>query len=177
MDADFIHKIPTPCSDVSRTRLCGGTGAEFLAIGTGRAEAAGAYSTIQPCFRSCARPISSNGQPGSRAGATGCLARHAFWAPEIAESAGRWYLYYSVGHGDRLHQLRVAVSSEPLGPYIDTAALTAPTMFPSPSIRIRFATAMAAGICSTRAIFWPPMSSVITRCERARPSSLLHCWT
>lgn len=42
-----------------------------------------------------------------------------FWAPEVAYCDGTFYLYYSVGHEDKRHQLRVATSSEPLGPYLD----------------------------------------------------------
>jgi beta-xylosidase len=43
-----------------------------------------------------------------------------FWAPEAACEGGKFYLYYSVGHGDKSHQLRVAVSETPAGPYRDT---------------------------------------------------------
>jgi hypothetical protein len=46
------------------------------------------------------------------------------------EAEGRWWLYYSVGHGDRRHQLRVAVSDRPLGPWLDVAALTDPERVP-----------------------------------------------
>jgi beta-xylosidase len=42
-----------------------------------------------------------------------------FWAPEVAYSDGTFYLYYSVGHGDEGHQLRVASSDSPQGPYQD----------------------------------------------------------
>lgn len=42
-----------------------------------------------------------------------------FWAPEVAYCDGTFYLYYSVGHEDKNHQLRVATSNEPLGPYQD----------------------------------------------------------
>jgi GH43 family beta-xylosidase len=42
-----------------------------------------------------------------------------FWAPEVAYSEGTFYLYYSVGHEDKDHQLRVASSTDPLGPYQD----------------------------------------------------------
>ncbi len=42
-----------------------------------------------------------------------------FWAPEVAYCDGRFYLYYSVGHEDKNHQLRVAISDHPLGPYQD----------------------------------------------------------
>ena len=44
---------------------------------------------------------------------------NSFWAPEIAFHEGRFYLYYSVGFGDKRHHLRVAVSERPEGPYID----------------------------------------------------------
>lgn len=50
----------------------------------------------------------------------------SFWAPEVAEHEGRFYLYYSVGFGDRLHQLRVAVAERPDGPYLDHGRLTDP---------------------------------------------------
>jgi beta-xylosidase len=42
-----------------------------------------------------------------------------FWAPEVAFADGVFYLYYSVGHGDAGHQLRVAASDSPQGPYED----------------------------------------------------------
>jgi beta-xylosidase len=43
-----------------------------------------------------------------------------FWAPAVAFAEGIFYLYYSVGHGDKCHQLRVAESSSPDGPYKDS---------------------------------------------------------
>jgi beta-xylosidase len=43
----------------------------------------------------------------------------AYWAPEIAFSDGRFWLYYSVGRGDKGHHLRVAVSDRAEGPYED----------------------------------------------------------
>ncbi|BBD60220.1 glycoside hydrolase family protein [Nostoc sp. HK-01] len=42
-----------------------------------------------------------------------------FWAPEVAYANGQFYLYYSVGHEDKNHQLRVATSDNLLGPYQD----------------------------------------------------------
>lgn len=42
-----------------------------------------------------------------------------FWAPEVAYRDLLFYLYYSVGFEDRNHQLRVAASNHPLGPYLD----------------------------------------------------------
>jgi beta-xylosidase len=43
----------------------------------------------------------------------------AYWAPEIAFAGGRFYLYYSVGRGDKAHHLRVATANVPEGPYED----------------------------------------------------------
>lgn len=42
-----------------------------------------------------------------------------YWAPEVASSGGKFYLYYSVGHGDKGHHLRVAIADQPQGPYTD----------------------------------------------------------
>lgn len=108
-------------------------GAVYYAIGTGPAEAAGAAvsaatPTVFPLLRSqdlvqwqevghaLVRPDPSLGD--------------AFWAPEVVEAGGRWYLYYSVGFGDRLHHLRVAVGDRPTGPYVDVGALTSPEEVP-----------------------------------------------
>src|SRR5215210_1459990 len=33
-----------------------------------------------------------------------------YWAPEVIAADGRWCMYYSVGHGDVGHHLRVAVA-------------------------------------------------------------------
>ena len=41
------------------------------------------------------------------------------WAPEVAYADGRFWMYYSVGHADRGHHLRVAVSDEAAGPFVD----------------------------------------------------------
>jgi beta-xylosidase len=54
-----------------------------------------------------------------------------FWAPEVAFHGGTFYLYYSVGHGDRHHQLRVATSRTPGGPYRDSGvSLLSPAACP-----------------------------------------------
>ncbi|MBK8020800.1 MAG: glycoside hydrolase family 43 protein [Chloroflexi bacterium] len=43
-----------------------------------------------------------------------------FWAPEVAHHDGRFYLYYSArGVEDRDHQLRVAISDQPAGPFVE----------------------------------------------------------
>lgn len=51
----------------------------------------------------------------------------AFWAPEVAYDGNHFYLYYSTGPGDLLHQLRVAKSKEPTGPYEDVDLLIGAT--------------------------------------------------
>jgi len=53
-----------------------------------------------------------------------------FWAPEVAYWEGKFYLYYSVGHEDKNHQLRVATSDSPLGPYQDIGVLLDPQSCP-----------------------------------------------
>lgn len=42
-----------------------------------------------------------------------------YWAPEVVESDGSWWLYYSVGHGISGHHIRVARSAWPFGPFVD----------------------------------------------------------
>jgi len=49
-----------------------------------------------------------------------------YWAPEVATQDGRWFLYYSVGHGDVGHHLRVAMADSPTGPYRDQGVNLAP---------------------------------------------------
>src|SRR6185295_18254923 len=56
---------------------------------------------------------------------------HELWAPAVAEAEGRFFLYYSSGDASKpFHQLRVAESDRPEGPYRDTAALTEPASQP-----------------------------------------------
>jgi GH43 family beta-xylosidase len=95
----------------------------YYAVGTGPAEAEGAVdeaglARVFPLLRSpdlvtwsavgraLVRPDPALGSD--------------FWAPEVAYHDGCFYLYYSVGHGDKSHQLRAAVSETPAGPYEDT---------------------------------------------------------
>jgi arabinan endo-1,5-alpha-L-arabinosidase len=90
----------------------------YYAIGTGAAEAAGRTSgNIFPMLRSENfldwRPAGDALIPPDQS------LGDTFWAPEVTYEAGAFYLYYSVGHGDRCHQLRVARSAAPQGPYVD----------------------------------------------------------
>lgn len=95
----------------------------YYTIGTGSAEASG--QTLGKVFPLLQSADFYQWQFGSNA-----LIRpdpslgNTFWAPAVAAAGGRFYLYYSVGHDDRNHQLRVAESSSPQGPYRDVGALT-----------------------------------------------------
>ena len=105
----------------------------FYAIGTGPAEAAGAAvsaatPTVFPLLRSS--DLVHWAEAGHALVRPDASLGNAFWAPEVVESHDRWYLYYSVGHDDRAHQLRVAVSEHPAGPYVDAGSLTSPDEVP-----------------------------------------------
>lgn len=104
----------------------------YYAIGTGPAEAAGQVDEIDqrrvfPLLRSddlIHWQFTGNAlqRPDRALGDN-------FWAPEVAYDHGIFYLYYSVGQGDKNHQLRVATSAAPLGPYQDRGiALVDPTI-------------------------------------------------
>ncbi|MFP3466705.1 glycoside hydrolase family 43 protein [Leifsonia sp. SIMBA_070] len=42
-----------------------------------------------------------------------------YWAPEVAEADGSFWMYYSVGRGIEGHHIRVARSDSPTGPFRD----------------------------------------------------------
>ncbi len=94
------------------------TGNEYFAIGTGPEE----QGSVFPLLRS--RDLVNWDRAGKALSRPDPALGDTFWAPEVLEHQGRFYLYYSVGFADRQHQLRVAVSATPLGPYQDEAALT-----------------------------------------------------
>jgi GH43 family beta-xylosidase len=94
----------------------------YYAIGTGDTEAEGDVDEIdeQRIFPLLQSSDFVSWQPAGSAlvRPDRTLGTH-FWAPEIAYFESKFYLYYSVGHEDKNHQLRVAVSDRPLGPYRD----------------------------------------------------------
>ena len=49
-----------------------------------------------------------------------------YWAPEVCVRDGIWWMYYSVGHGDRGHLLRVARAERPEGPFNDQGVVLTP---------------------------------------------------
>ncbi|MFC4453827.1 glycoside hydrolase family 43 protein [Deinococcus sonorensis] len=54
--------------------------------------------------------------------------RTDYWAPEVAYSEGRFYMYYSAGQADKGHQLRVAVADQPTGPFVDQDIVLTPDL-------------------------------------------------
>src|SRR5215217_3067434 len=95
---------------------------EYFAVGTtaSNADARGVFPLLrsrdlvrwQAAGHALARPHPSLGD--------------TYWAPEIAQRDGMFYLYYSVGQGDRGHHLRVATSARPEGPYHDIGVRLTP---------------------------------------------------
>lgn len=51
-----------------------------------------------------------------------------YWAPEVAEKDGRYYMFYSASPipSDDGHRLRVALADQPAGPFIDSGHLLMP---------------------------------------------------
>ncbi|HLX72950.1 MAG TPA: family 43 glycosylhydrolase, partial [Verrucomicrobiae bacterium] len=92
------------------------SGDTYYGIGTGEQEAKG--QTLGKIF-----PVIQSNDFVQWKFASNALLRldHAlgthFWAPEVARSDGQFFLYYSVGQDDKNHQLRVATSDSPQGPY------------------------------------------------------------
>ena len=99
----------------------------YYAVGTGPRDAAGvvgaqAGATVFPLLRS--KDLATWSPVGHALVRPDAALGNTFWAPEVAHHASSFYLYYSVGFEDREHQLRVATSSAPEGPYLDAGALT-----------------------------------------------------
>jgi GH43 family beta-xylosidase len=112
-------------------------GDAYYAVGTGAREAAGVagqggtagQGSIFPLLRS--DDFVSWRQVGHALEPPDPRLGHSFWAPEVAEEGRAFYLYYSVGFEDKNHQLRVAVSERPEGPYRDVGTpLLEPTATP-----------------------------------------------
>jgi beta-xylosidase len=55
------------------------------------------------------------------------FSRAVFWAPEVAYHEGWFYLYFSCAKEELKHQLRVAKSKSPTGPYLDAGPLLHPS--------------------------------------------------
>lgn len=98
----------------------------YYAYGTGGPEASGGTpgGRVFPVLRSrnladwepmaCALEVEGGHPP-------------AFWAPEVAERNGRFYLFFSTGGAEGAGQrLRVATADTPLGPFRDSGRLLLP---------------------------------------------------
>ena len=90
----------------------------YYAVGTGAAEAEG--DAGRRVFQVLRSPDLIRWTPvGSALPALHPDFGDAYWAPEVAFAGDRFFLYYSVGRGDKAHHIRVATSQLPEGPYID----------------------------------------------------------
>ncbi len=90
----------------------------YYAVGTGAREATGqTVGNIFPLLRS--GDFFNWESVGQALVPPAPVFGNTFWAPAVAWESGLLYLYYSVGFGDKHHQLRVAMSKGPLGPYTD----------------------------------------------------------
>ena len=91
----------------------------YYAIGTGAGEATGrTVGKIFPILQSLDL-ITWQFASSALVRPDPALGGH-FWAPAVAHAGGRFFLYYSVGHEDKGHQLRVATAEAPQGPYVDS---------------------------------------------------------
>ncbi len=95
-------------------------GAEYYAYGTGPATPEG---RIFPVLHS--RDLVQWDALGGALTPPEKSARPAYWAPEVAERDGKFYLYYSAadGGGDETHRLYAAASDHPAGPFTEAGPL------------------------------------------------------
>ncbi len=89
------------------------SGSRYVAIGTGSVQGDRAFEVLRSDDLVHWRSVG-----GALERPQGCGSD--YWAPEVAEQDGRWWMYYSCGEGDVGHSLRVAVADSPVGPYVDT---------------------------------------------------------
>lgn len=113
----FVHNNPVYGSYLADPFVWK-SGDTYYAIGTGEQEAKGqTLGKVFPIVQSSdfvQWKFASNALlPPDKS-----LGSH-FWAPEVACADGKFLLYYSVGDEDARHQLRVAMSDSPQGPYRD----------------------------------------------------------
>ncbi len=97
------------------------TGSGYVAYGTFPPEASDRAEGDRREFRVLTSPDLEHWT--DHGGALDPLPREAgtdYWAPEVAEVDGRFYLYYSVGHGFHDHHLRVATADVATGPFVDS---------------------------------------------------------
>jgi beta-xylosidase len=92
----------------------------YVAYGTGSAPGGRAFEVLRSDDLVSWRSVGGALEPLAEAWATD------YWAPEVAEEDGRYFMYYSAGAGDRGHLLRVAVAEAPEGPFRDQGLVLTP---------------------------------------------------
>jgi arabinan endo-1,5-alpha-L-arabinosidase len=104
-------------------------GGHYFAYGTGSsAGRATADGSVFPLLRSTDL-VHWEDRGGVRLEPRFAAATAAFWAPELAERDGTFYLYYSCSPTgrDEDHRIRVATSRNPEGPFVDGGPVLAET--------------------------------------------------
>jgi beta-xylosidase len=92
----------------------------YFAYGTGRSVGGRAFEVLRSDDLVRWTSVGGALEPPPDLGATD------FWAPEVAEEDGRFFMYYSAGLGDGGHLLRVAVADAPEGPFRDEGGVLTP---------------------------------------------------
>jgi arabinan endo-1,5-alpha-L-arabinosidase len=92
----------------------------YVAYGTGGAPGGRVFEVLRSDDLVRWRSLGGALEPLAEAWATD------YWAPEVAEAGGRWFMYYSAGEGERRHLLRVAVAEAPEGPFRDQGTVLTP---------------------------------------------------
>jgi beta-xylosidase len=96
------------------------TGDGYVAYGTGRIVGGRAFEVLRS--DDLVHWTSAGGALEPPAG----LEATDYWAPEVAEAEGRFFMYYSCGVGDKGHRIRVAVADAPEGPFRDQGVVLTP---------------------------------------------------
>jgi beta-xylosidase len=92
----------------------------YYAYGTGRAIQGRAFEVLRSTDLVTWTSVGGALEPPAGLGFTD------FWAPEVAEADGRWFMYYSGGVGEQGHLVRVAIAEAPEGPFRDQGVVLTP---------------------------------------------------
>jgi beta-xylosidase len=96
------------------------TGGGYVAYGTGAAVGGRQFEVLRSDDLVHWRSVGGALEPLAEPWATD------YWAPEVAEAEGRWFMYYSAGEGEKGHLVRVAVAEAPEGPFHDQGTALTP---------------------------------------------------
>ena len=108
-------------------------GEVYFAVGTGREESRGVDEAAGWVFQLLhSKDLVHWERVGEALERPDLAFGDTYWAPEVAARNGNHWMYYSVGFKDRYHQIRVAMSVDPPGPYRDVESnpLVAPPDLP-----------------------------------------------